>query len=134
MNQLQVEEGKHCTFLNLLIWDTDTNYLHTVWLLDKLTNAEINFTGGRFRRYDPSVNTNSISFHISGERLLTPRSIFSKLLTWLGENTESGWNFDFTDDEPVPVGGGIGLKCLTGIIHLYFESDEEAVLCKLYNS
>ena len=118
----------------LRIWDDDTGYCHTVWALCELYNSEIGFLensqGGRFRCYEKSVRSNPVMLP------LLPKSDpfigkFPLYLEWIAENVHGHWAMEIVTDDPVPIGGGIGLTCISAEVRLFFEEADDALLCLL---
>jgi hypothetical protein len=132
VNELQVEKRKSDYILNLVIWCGQTGFVHTVWNIGKLYSSELGFKdngrGGRFRRYDDFLRTNKVTLPITSKN---KEVVVQKMLNWLGDSVESNWSMDFTTHDPVSISGGIGLACLDAELNLYFEDENEAVLCLL---
>lgn len=130
VHELGVEKTKKTNYLNLTIWDDDSGYVHTIWPVCEIHNSEVNFTegnqGGRFRTYRRDLRENSITFYLgkNGSR-------FSEILTWIAENIEADWSFDFEPHPPEPVGGNFPMSTLAIDLKVYFEKVDDAVWCKL---
>lgn len=83
-----------------------------------ITDDEIGFAGGRFRKYQSRVNdfpaTNRLYLLIK-----SPIREFEPIFNWIGENIEGYWNVDIEDVfcEPLLV--------------FSFESEEDSILFKL---
>jgi hypothetical protein len=132
VHEMVIDKDGKRRFLNLRVWDDDTNFIHTCWTLAELTNAEADACGlrqgGRLRRYREGITSNLVDIRIDSKR---ETLVLSQFLDWIGEHVEGGWSVDFDPDEPTSLGGPMGLGCVAFTLKLYFENIEEAVLCKL---
>lgn len=129
--ELGIETVNKASYLNLTIWDDDSGYVHTQWPVCSLHNSEVSFKdggqGGRFRTYRKDLRDNQISFCLGSKN----GSLFATVLTWIADNIETEWSFDFAPHPAEPVGGPFPMMTLKVDLRLYFENIDDAVWCKL---